>query len=368
MDEWPALLGWPSGLATPAIEATYEERLTIARRRYRDGIPELRVLGSGNPTSIWSRWIAAVRAAGGTVENERSGTDWASATVCARDCGASPRHLATITTDSWIRFTLRPAAPRAPQPPGACVPVPSDAWNICFEVGSGRAYCSFPYGTRWDVDVDRDGAPDALVPRPAGRRPELTCPDEVEWDVYVSRGACGHHVGRLRGGLDRWHQLTAEISHGLVVLTTGIEPRGPSDEGVTLRNAFDGVRYREVAMTVHESRCSIHPADCENPMGPMSCAVRGHPTLIAPYDYRVASATVGRLAEEAQAQCGAGVSPPVRCAIDLTIPQDGTPRLRGIRGCGSATSCVERIFRRAAFPRHSSDPGMIGISFQIPVP
>lgn len=364
--EWAAVAGWPGALPSPRLEGVGDQGVSIVRRSFPDGVREIRALGMGERTAVWTAWLDAVRRAGGTVENERTGADWASATLCAASC-ARGRWFASMTTDSWLRVVLRSASPRTPTPPGACRPVPDDRWRICWETAN-RSMCSFDFGTRWDLDVDRDGVPDALVALPAGHRPERTCPHEIQWEVYVSRGACGHRIGRLRGEIDRWHHATTELSRGYVVLTTVVEPAGPWAAPVVLRNEVRAPDvYREVAMTEGTSRCAVHPAACEDYFQPQ-CAVRDHPSIAGPYDADATSAITFALSQRAQQQCSAGVAPPVRCSVDLVIdPRGGIGRL-SVRGCPARTACVERIFRGGIFSPHSGDPGRIGISFQLPAP
>jgi len=53
----------------------------------------------------------------------------------------------------------------------------------------------FALRTLRSYDLDGDGAMDALVPSLAPG----ACPHEVDYAVYVMRGECGHHVGRITG-------------------------------------------------------------------------------------------------------------------------------------------------------------------------
>lgn len=107
------------------------------------------------------------------------------------------------------------------------------------------------------VDLDGDGALDAFVPEPSAS----DCDNEYPFALYLSRGACGHRVGVIRGTLSRALLASAPRSHGLPDLTTTIErseqddPRVPAQRRTTqITYRFDGVAYRERA---RESRVAV---------------------------------------------------------------------------------------------------------------
>lgn len=87
--------------------------------------------------------------------------------------------------------------------PGACVTPPVRTYRV--EVTSREAWppperedpepVVHGFSTQPFADVDGDGRFDVMVPTV-----ELhTCPHDVEYAIYVMRGACGHEVGRVVG-------------------------------------------------------------------------------------------------------------------------------------------------------------------------
>lgn len=92
------------------------------------------------------------------------------------------------------------------------------------------------YSPVYDVDLDRDGRLDAYVPRFDG--------EDVVWDAYAMRGACGHLVGTFPR-LPADPHTTAMSSTGLVDLTVA-EPRIDEDgreRRVPITYHFDGTAY-----------------------------------------------------------------------------------------------------------------------------
>lgn len=365
--EWASAIGWPAALPAPQLEAISTVGVLIERHRFGDGVVELRARSGGDGAAIWRRFVEAMQSSGTVVEREWLGGGSASATVCAPDC-ASARYFVSLSWDSWVWLTLRRAVRDPPRPPGACEAVPSARWSVCWTASGGARQCSLAYATRFDVDVDRDGAADALVPIPAGRQPERSCPADIEWDLYVTRGDCGHRVARLRGDVSRWHAAGAELAGGYVVLTTAIEPATGWDDSITIRNAFSSGRYREVALTNHGSRCDVHPADCDGGVARVACAVRGHPTILAPFDVTAAQPVLVAATQVAQRDCAAAVRAPVSCAVDLEVLPDGSTRAVRVRDCGAARACVRGAFAGAAFDAFSGEPQAIGTSFRIAPP
>ncbi|MCZ7679340.1 MAG: hypothetical protein M5U28_11500 [Sandaracinaceae bacterium] len=360
-DAWAASLGWPSWLAPPELESVSIAGVLVERRRLRDGTVERRARGSGDGPEIWRRWAAAVRGAGRVLENERIGPASASATVCEHDCTAGPRYFAVLAWDSWVWLTLREPGARRRARPGR-------AWRSRRTAGAsaGRRTTAAPSAASATRRASMSTSTATDRPTRSCRFPAVAwrrsrAPPDVEWELYVTRGACGHHVGRLRGDLDRWRQ-GADTSSGWLVLDTLIEASSAHDEATSSRWAFRGGRYREIARTVHPSRCDIHPEDCRGGGGPRACAVRGHPTIVAPFDARAAQVALHDATQAAQRECT--VETPVRCSVDLELAPEGVAR--GVQvSCGAASACVTRVMRAVTVPVFAGEAQTLGISFQI---
>ncbi len=160
-----------------------------------------------------------------------------------------------------------------PRLPGPCVSLPTRGWRFdrtvrqasppdpSLPIQSHAALAVEPHRT---VDVDGDGALDLLVPDPAAD----DCPHDVHLDVYVTRGACGHHVGTVVGPVSPDVVLRPG---SLADLTTQVQaghqedPRGVAQlRTVTRLYRFDGATYREI----HRSEGSV---DCHH-CGTARCA------------------------------------------------------------------------------------------------
>ena len=130
------------------------------------------------------------------------------------------------------------------------------------------------FRTSRPLDVDGDGVMDTFVPMvPPGR-----CAPEVDYAIYVMRGECGHHVGRVTGPTS-----LGEGSHGGLrdlqthrrwsELTDPARPPGP-DNVATLHEvtvtwvARDGV-YEATSAEERQGVCHHCPiAECRTLSGP----------------------------------------------------------------------------------------------------
>lgn len=247
------------------------------------------------------------------------------------------------------------------EPP--CAPVPDLTWTV--EVTSGRGIGddlrrSWTYGTERTIDLDRDGTPDALVPVPGGRLPGATCPHEVRRELHLVRGECAVPVGVIEGE----PVAAATTTHGLVDLRATIPPPDQSEGTVTIDYRFDGARYVEVARSVDRARCDIHPDDCRDPYF-VRCAVRGHPTVVGPFDHERVSARLGELADAASAQCAQPRLPLERCEVLPTFSRDGSLSALEVRDCPRRRACVERVFRDLQTAPFYDEPAMPSVSFQL---
>jgi hypothetical protein len=118
---------------------------------------------------------------------------------------------------------------------------------------------TWTFATVRAIDLDRDGVPDAMVPslHPGD------CPGTMVWDLYITRGACGHHVGKVEG-------QTPEVR--------GIGPTGFVD--LACDRAFSGAidfrtyRFDGTTYAVLETRHSPrHPLPNGQLPGPEFCEV-----------------------------------------------------------------------------------------------
>lgn len=252
--------------------------------------------------------------------------------------------------------------------PGACVSVP----NVSFETfvtvvpreGSERR---MRYGAATDRtrDLDGDGQSDVLVPHPRERNPQTGCPEDVRWEAYLTRGACGVRVGMFEGdfaGIDREH-----LAHGLPIVLTTIPPGSPADERVHLRYALDGAVYTEVQRTSDEARCQVHPADCsEAPF--RRCELRGHPTIPSLFDVNAVGLQLNAAAALAQQTCAAPSTPVERCDVHPTFARDGHLAALEVRDCPHRRMCVRQVFQTLRSEPYTGDAAMPSVSFQIPAP
>jgi hypothetical protein len=95
------------------------------------------------------------------------------------------------------------ANPSTVAPPGACVAVPQVTHSL-YVTSTGidqlgeihEAMTRWGYHTVRLADVDGDGLLDAFVPI---AKPN-DCPEDIQWRVFVMRGACGHDVGVVGKG------------------------------------------------------------------------------------------------------------------------------------------------------------------------
>ncbi|MCA9708404.1 MAG: hypothetical protein KDK70_21320, partial [Myxococcales bacterium] len=139
--------------------------------------------------------------------------------------------------------------------PGKCVTPPQRARPLrVHSMGIDQDGEMHQGETRWGLrtdpgpDLDGDGVPEIYVPHPTRGH----CPWDVPHDVYVMRGACGHHVGTITGTIDDQTAL-APFAHGLREVETTAEWAAHDGDGPvpqhhtrTRRYRFDGARLRKV--------------------------------------------------------------------------------------------------------------------------
>ncbi len=152
-------------------------------------------------------------------------------------------------------------------PPGRCVAIPSVTWRVeRTATQSSPPDPSFPpsvnsavtMATARTVDLDRDGALDVLVPEPS----PTDCNNAYTFAIYLTRGACGHRVGTIRGMLQLERVARAVRPNGLPELVTTIErtlqndPRVPAQRQTeTITYRYDGSAYREHSRAVTQAVC-----------------------------------------------------------------------------------------------------------------
>ncbi|MCB9592994.1 MAG: hypothetical protein H6719_09705 [Sandaracinaceae bacterium] len=253
--------------------------------------------------------------------------------------------------------------------PGPCVAVPEEPFEILvtwMHGPTGPERVLYSLESLRDRDLDGDGVPDVLVPQPRARRPETGCPTEVAWDLYVMRGACGHHLGRIEGALHE--EVEGSASNGLDDLHTRIDPMTGFGGPIDLRYAFDGSEYREVERSASESRCSYHPADCDVPsFSHPRCELRGHPRIAGLPNHEQISERFLAASREAQATC-APTGPEERCDVHPTFRPNGTIRSVSVRDCPRRRACVRAIFGAIRIDPWTGDPPVSSTSFTVPAP
>ena len=160
---------------------------------------------------------------------------YGNATVIAVEAANGAR--AQITVDQGggtITLTARPANPTLP---GKCVAVPdvkhpvyvnSSAINDSGEQGHGRTF--WDYKTERIHDVDGDGLADSFVPV---AKTKTACPEEVSFQVFVMRGACGHDLGVIGPGSFAFDAGTTAIDvSGFRPFTMQAEKSKPGKRGI----------------------------------------------------------------------------------------------------------------------------------------
>jgi hypothetical protein len=176
------------------------------------------------------------------------------------------RVMVRMDADPYLAFLstyalLRPAQPLAL--PGPCVPIPT----VSFEVHEKRGGDEYTQRTttEYRFDLDNDGVFDGIVPLAEGVR----CHDDVKFALYVTRGACGHHVGTVRGLV--YAELSAPAPGKLRNITVGHHSRVSGADGKPLDRSgeshfsFDGTTYKEVDQKLTEEPCRACPVECLGP-------------------------------------------------------------------------------------------------------
>lgn len=150
---------------------------------------------------------------------------------CGQSCDDVRFYAVTRRVGPVSETLLRISSPAEHGPPleltGPCTPV---------AVARPELDAASRYAPIYDVDLDRDGRLDAYVPRAEG--------EDVVWDAYVMRGACGVRVGTFTR-LPADPHTTAMGDSGLVDLTmaeTIVDEDGRNRQ-IPITFRFDGTRY-----------------------------------------------------------------------------------------------------------------------------
>ncbi len=238
--------------------------------------------------AAWERWSADLGEGGFRIDRLTK-TDWSiAATLCTRDCAGSDRYALELRSfcQEASRGTVSRAIDRTRVDlPGSCVAVPQREFTI-IEHRSGHGFDDYQgveidvesdyrwaFAARHALDLDRDGYFDVMVPVAAA---PSTCPTEIQWELWITRGDCGHHVGQIIGDPAHvWRPKPVRLVNGMISLQTTKNPTGPDEPEIGLVYEFDGAVYREVHRDVPEARCDVHPADCQ-PMVSSSCRLEPH--------------------------------------------------------------------------------------------
>jgi hypothetical protein len=236
----------------------------------------------GTLPAVWSGWLDTAARDGWQVvaRYEGAAPEWRSAEL--RLPGEEERR-AWFAAFDWSRFAggdppvhgmaglaLPPAERPAVRLPGRCRPIPAAAFAIDVRAtahgapenpAGGSSVTRWAFATERWFDLDGDGALDAAVPEAdAG-----SCPEDVRWSLWVSRGDCGHLVGTVRGSIVREQLVRAAPGeHGLPDVHTASERRrGGRDNAVSAERTyvFDGRAYVETRVDERRGTmtCSPHP-------------------------------------------------------------------------------------------------------------
>lgn len=194
-DAWASLVGrvaprMPAPEGARAIEGT------------EGGLPVDFVV-DGSLEQVWGRWRQALERSGFTIDVLEARPGAVAAHLDRMDARGYAR-LSASATGGVVHGTLGWVV--APQPMllgSACVVPPQR--DVQVSIRSREANPpperEAPHEARWSFrtmrmnDLDGDGRLDAIVPIVE----PTDCPHEIEYELYVMRGACGHLVGRTLG-------------------------------------------------------------------------------------------------------------------------------------------------------------------------
>jgi hypothetical protein len=214
----------------------------------------------GELRAIAAAWLAEAQRRGFKVLAERFTDD---VHVASLDDGAGRRaHLLLQRSgDGELAGMFNYGKQRQVALKGRCVAVPQRERE--FEVDYGRIAHGGGYDgglvlvqrvTELGHDFDGDGELDVLVPT----TDRASCPHEVQWTVYLSRGECAHAVGTVGPGeLVAWTEWKGTGPRALEFSseTAALGDGGVVKTAVATRHEFDGRKYRRVKRTPSKGVC-----------------------------------------------------------------------------------------------------------------
>ena len=226
----------------------------------------IRFAVTGDLEQATRAWIDRVKRGGARMLAEHRGYSWRSYSFEV----ASGARGNVVLTSAATAGELDGAVGQARHPPAklldACVLVPEKQYVV--NVSStgidqhGREHTGkITHGveTMFFWDLDGDGQLDALAPVSGAAN---QCPWEVEYEVYLMRGVCGHDMGRVGPG------YLAVPESGMGLPMTGLLPLTFTSEWSALGQAgipvhstrttsfvFSATRYRKTADKTTEGVC-----------------------------------------------------------------------------------------------------------------
>lgn len=220
---------------------------------------------AGDVDKLAAAWLSRAKGAGVRFLGEHHGYGWWSFSF---EVGSRERGY-LILTRSHGEGRVDGVLGRANNPPrslpGACVPVPlthrvvrvrSTGTDQRGKTNTGEVTHGVETTFVWDLDGD--GQLDAFVPHSG---PDNECPWQIESQVYVMRGPCGHDLGRVGPGYLSAPAAGAAMGPDPAPLTftSSWSSLGPQripvhvTRGVTF--TFDGTRYQKIADDKTEGLC-----------------------------------------------------------------------------------------------------------------
>lgn len=215
---YPRPADWPEAVVFPAVFDPAHARITSGAA---GDIRLAHAVERSDVATVGAEWTRALAARGFaprepcTLAPEFACvfTDAARLVVVTAGPGWDNRWIRA--TAQWLPIGHTPIA----RLPGACVTPPQRRHDVIVHSAAITQDGEYVDGSnRWEMvttagaDLDGDGRAETYVPRAdtaAG-----TCPWDVAYDVYVMRGACGHHVGAIVGPIDE-PTHTAGFQRGL---------------------------------------------------------------------------------------------------------------------------------------------------------
>jgi len=160
------------------------------------------------------------------------------------------------------------ANPSAVKPPGACVPVPQVKHPLNLhssgidQHGQHHENTTFwGFETERIFDADGDGVLDAFVPIAK----QFDCPEDIQWRVFVIRGACGHDVGVVgKGAIAPDSPAAPDVSGYRVIVVTSESTRGGKGPIPEMTNAATTFAFSPKLGRYEQMRAESHSGVCHH--------------------------------------------------------------------------------------------------------